>query len=61
MLTIGGELMTEDRTIQLKRFREGEDEPYEWLEWRRLCEADYDFIENALRHLAGKPMDRSGD
>jgi hypothetical protein len=50
-----------DRTIQLKKFREGEDEPYEWLEWRDLKKMEFEHIEELLRTRAGLPMDRSGD
>ena len=50
-----------DRTIQLKRFYEGEDDPYQWLEWRKIDYETFTSIEQLLRKAIGTPMDRTGD
>jgi hypothetical protein len=50
-----------DRTIQLKKFEDGEDEPNSWLEWRNLDLKTFSSIEQILRKALGEPMDRSGD
>jgi len=50
-----------DRTIQLKEFEKGADEPYKWLEWRNVDISTFHLIELQIRTSLGEPMDRSGD
>ena len=50
-----------DRTIQLKRFMEEEDEPYEWFEWRKVDLKTFIAIKYLLKKACGEPTNRSGD
>jgi hypothetical protein len=50
-----------DRTIQLKRFLDDEDDPYEFFEWRDVDLKTFIAIKHLLKKSIGDPMDRSGD
>jgi hypothetical protein len=50
-----------DRTIQLKKFHEDDDEPYEWLEWRNVDRVTFEGIKKLLRKASGDEMNRTGD
>jgi hypothetical protein len=58
---MGREFMTMDRTIQLKKFKDEDDEPFEWLEWRGMNKKTFEAIKALLVISCGRPMDRSGD
>ena len=51
----------DDHTIQFKIFEKDADEPYYWLEWRRVKSDDFNHLIEVIKDLAGKPMNRSGD
>lgn len=50
-----------DRTIQLKIFRDDDDEPRSWLEWRNVDLSDFLILTTVIRRIAGEPMNRGGD
>ncbi len=49
-----------DRTIQLKKFREDADDPYDWLEWRNVDAKTFQAVKKLLSERE-EPMNRSGD
>jgi hypothetical protein len=55
---MGGKI---DRTIQLKKFYEGEDDPVTWYEWRNVDRITFQAVDDFIKARLGKPMDRSGD